>query len=47
MGTDDDGNVADELTSVDLANIFWEDNFMYKKINSDLRSRIVYVTINK
>jgi hypothetical protein len=44
MGTDDDGNVADELTSVDLANI-WEDNFMYKKINSDLR--IVYVTIYK
>jgi hypothetical protein len=44
MGTDDDGNVADELTSVDLANI-WEDNFMYKKINSDLR--IVYVIINK
>ena len=44
MGTDDDGKVADELTSVDLANI-WEDNFMYKKINSDLR--IVYVTINK
>ena len=44
MGTDDDGNVANELTSVDLANIL-EDNFMYKKINSDLR--IVYVTINK
>jgi hypothetical protein len=40
MWTDDDGNVADELTSVNCVSS-WEDNFMYKKINSNLR--IVYL----
>ena len=42
IGSNDDGNVADELTSVDCVSI-WEDNLMYKKINSDLP--IVYLTI--